>query len=579
MSGPAEPLGAKKAKEAKEVGPDVPVAAPEIYTGILGEITMAAEPGTEADPVGVLGSLLTMTSVAVGIVPHVQVGNDRHPLLIWTLLFGRTGSGRKGGATGTAALFASTASPDFASYATSGLSSGEGLIERLRDGDGKDDQGVTDKRLLAVETEFGTVMARAARDGSTLAEVCRQAWNGEALSVLNRKRLSASWSHVGIIGHIAPRDFRRRLAAADLAAGTYNRYLPLYVERSKRLPIPEGADLAVVKRLGEYLAGRIGGARKIRRLQLDREAAALWCDELYEEFTAADDEEQAWAEFMRRAAPYCLRIGGLYAALDGRALIGKADLTAAGALVRYSTASARYVLGSQLRDPRLERLTRAITAAGEAGLTRTEISGLFDRHLPRGLLDDLLAGLVGGGDYEVIGRVQSGGRPAKAYRRRRRPLFRFFRFFRTTGRQETPPMTRLKNADGQPLGRPALGGWMYTGGELLDAVLPPSDWGPWCLDTTAWVLHARGYEVDLERSLTSAQVLDHIMQVADKRWADDTTIAGLVRALGDVLGPQASLCPGGASKRLTKARIRRLAQQAGESRQRALATYPRGASS
>jgi hypothetical protein len=232
-----ESLGAKKAKEAKKAPPDVPVAASEVYAGILGEITMAAEPGTEADPVGVLGSLLTMTSVAVGIVPHVQVGNDRHPLLVWSLLFGRTGSGRKGGATQTAALFIREACPDYASYATSGLSSGEGLIERIRDDGGKDEPGVADKRLLAVETEFGTVMARAARDGSTLAEVCRQAWNGEALSVLNRKRLAASWSHVGIIGHIAPADFRRRLAA-DLAAGTYNWYLPLYVERSKRLPIP-----------------------------------------------------------------------------------------------------------------------------------------------------------------------------------------------------------------------------------------------------------------------------------------------------------------------------------------------------
>ena len=138
--GPAEPLGAKKAKEAKEVGPDVPVAAPEIYTGILGDITMAAEPGTEADPVGILGSLLTMTSVAVGTAPHVQVGNDRHPLLIWTLLFGRTGSGRKGGATQTAELFAAPRARTSPSYATSGLSSGEGLIERIRDGDGKDDR-------------------------------------------------------------------------------------------------------------------------------------------------------------------------------------------------------------------------------------------------------------------------------------------------------------------------------------------------------------------------------------------------------------------------------------------------------
>jgi hypothetical protein len=420
---PVASLGAKKAKEAKEAKeapPDVPVAAPEIYTGILGDITHAAAPGTEADPVGILGSLLAMAGVAVGTVPHVQVGNDRHPLLIWPLLFGSTGSGRKGGATQTGAVFARAACPDFGDYATSGLSSGEGLVERIRDSDGKDDPGVADKRLIAIETEFGTVMARAARDGSTLAEVCRQAWNGEALSVLNRKRLNASWSHVGIIGHIAPKDFRRRLAAADLAAGTYNRYLPLYVERSRRLPIPEGADLAVVNRLGGELGKKITAAKPVTRLQLDGEATALWCDELYDELTAPDDEDAAWAEFMRRAAPYCLRIAGLYAVLDGRRLIGKADLTAAGALVRYSAASARYVLATQPRDPRLARLTREITAAGETGLTRTQISALFGRNLPGAALGDLLDELTGSGSYEVI-RTETSGRPVETYRRTHLP--------------------------------------------------------------------------------------------------------------------------------------------------------------
>ena len=120
---------------------------------------------------------------------------------------------------------------------------------------------------------------------------------------------------------------------------------------------------------------------------------------------------------MRRAAPYCLRIAGVYAVLDGRRLIGKADLTAAGALVRYSTASARYVLGAQLRDPRMERLTREVTAAGQAGLTRTDISALFGRNLPKALLDELLADLVDGGGYEVL-QVQTAGRPSQAYRRR-----------------------------------------------------------------------------------------------------------------------------------------------------------------
>ena len=48
-------LGLSGTKETKETnkGPDVPVASPQIYAGIIGEIAHAAEPTTEADPVGI----------------------------------------------------------------------------------------------------------------------------------------------------------------------------------------------------------------------------------------------------------------------------------------------------------------------------------------------------------------------------------------------------------------------------------------------------------------------------------------------------------------------------------------------
>ncbi len=117
--------------------------------------------------------------------------------------------------------------------------------------------------------------------------------------------------------------------------------------------------------------------------------------------TSADDEDQAHAEFTRRAAPYCLRIAALLAVLDnGRKVISKDDLNAAGALVRYAIASARYVLDRQARDPRLDRIRRNVDAAGEAGLSRTEISALFSRNLTKEVLDELLAQLITDDEYE-----------------------------------------------------------------------------------------------------------------------------------------------------------------------------------
>lgn len=412
----ARPIATKEEERTKSLVPAVPSADSAMYAGVLGDITAASAPTTEADPVGIYASLLAGVGVFIGPGPYVRVGNTRHPLLIWPLLLGRTGSGRKGEATGTAEIFLRKAAPDSIDTRTvTGLSSGEGLIERIRDNDDEGHDG-SDKRLLVVEPEFTSVMARSKREGSTLAAVQRQAWDGRALSVLNRQQLRASGSHIAIIGHITPQEFRLRLADADMTGGTYNRYLPVFVERSQRLPIPEGVGEEAVDSLGGKLYEGIASAREVRQIQLGREATQLWTGDLYDEFTEADDEDRAEAEFTRRAAPYCLRVAGLMAALEGRSLIGKADLTASAALIRYSIASARFVLDRQARNPRLDRIRRAVDTSGPDGLSRTEISALFSRNLPKRELDELLDALTSGDEYEES-QSATRGRPAQKYRR------------------------------------------------------------------------------------------------------------------------------------------------------------------
>lgn len=421
----AKHVGTKKEERSKSEGdgaqePRPPVADRQMYAGVLGEIVRAADPTTEADPVGVLASLLAGVGVLVGRAPHLQIGNTRHPLLIWPLLFGRTGSGRKGEATETAERFlrATDRSGEYSSLTVSGLSSGEGLIERIRDPDPDKAQPQVEtmpKRLLVVEPEFSSVMARAKREGSTLAAVLRQAWDGKPLSVMNRAALKASSSHVGIIGHITPKEFRLRLAEADMAGGTFNRFMPLWVERSKRVPIPEGIDAAQLDALAKRLRDGIDAANGIGRVQLGRDAAALWQDKLYDELTACDDDDYAWTEFIRRAAPYCQRVAALHAILEGRQVLGVSDLQAAGALARYSIDSAKYVLDRQRKDPKLDRLRRAIDSA-PTGLTRSAVSDLFSRNVPKDELDTLLDTLLTDDAYESV--VQStGGRPAELYRR------------------------------------------------------------------------------------------------------------------------------------------------------------------
>ncbi|NRQ30681.1 DUF3987 domain-containing protein [Nonomuraea sp. NN258] len=392
-----------------------PVADRTMFYGILGELVDAADPSTEADPVGVLASALAACGALIGTNPFAQVGNTRHPLLIWPLLFGRTGSGRKGQATDTAEIFMHETGLGYGDICATGLSSGEGLIDRIRDPDSQEDTGGTmDKRLVVVEPEFATVMARAKREGSSLGTILRQAWDGRTLAVLTRSAYRATNPHAAIIGHITPKEFRLRLAESDMAGGSYNRFLPVYVERSKRLPIPEGVDRDVLAEIGGKLNKGILAAGQVRRIAFDPGAQALWAGTLYDEFTAADDEDYAWTEFTRRSAPYCLRIAGLYAALEGRDRISADHLTAAAALIRYSIASAVFVLDKSMRNPKLDRLRRHLDQAGDAGLTRSEVSALFSRNVPKQALDEMLAALVVSGQYAKV-TTPTGGRPAVRY--------------------------------------------------------------------------------------------------------------------------------------------------------------------
>ena len=383
-----------------------------MFHGVLGDIAAAADPGTEADKVGVYGSLLSATGALIGSGPYVRIGNLRHPLLIWSLLIGRTNIGRKGEATGTAMHVVRQAREDVYGITEGGLSSGEGLIERIRDADDEEDLGgCEDKRLLVIETEMATVMAACSREGTKLPGILRQAWGGERLSSLNRKRIVASYSHIAIIGHITPREFRAKLRDSDMAGGTWNRYLPLYVERRKLLALPQGFEEETeLPRLAKRLADALDKARTLKSIQFDGQAEALWRSQLYREFTEFDEDTPA-ADFVQRAAPYCRRLAALHSVLDGRALTTAGDLEAAAHLVRYSIASARFVLDPAPRDVRLDKLRRAVDEAAMPGLSGDEQVRLFGGHLKKPALDDLRTRLLSEPDYAQH-HVATAGRPA-----------------------------------------------------------------------------------------------------------------------------------------------------------------------
>ncbi|MET9626960.1 DUF3987 domain-containing protein [Lentzea sp. NPDC006480] len=170
-----------------------------------------------------------------------------------------------------------------------------------------------DCRLLAYEPEWGTVMARMRREGNTLSATLRAAWEGGNLSTLNVDARVARQSHISISAHITPKQFREKVSAADMAGGTYNRFLPIAVAQSKLLDTPAPADPTLMLQLGASLFERLQHAGDIGAVGFTDAGALAW-RRLYIEFASRDgDTETPVEEFISRAAPHCLRIAAIYA--------------------------------------------------------------------------------------------------------------------------------------------------------------------------------------------------------------------------------------------------------------------------
>lgn len=87
-----------------------------------------------------------------------------------------------------------------------------------------------------------------------------------------------------------------------------------------------------------------------------------------------------------------------------------------------------------------------------------------------------------------------------------------------------------------------------------DVYYESESWRGWYLDRKNIALVHREpggeYDVDILRCRSSAETLDWIIQIAHKSWATDDVIAGLIRALDDLIDVQGVLCPGGRSRNI-----------------------------
>jgi len=403
----------------------------EAFHGLLGAIAKAAGPETDADEAAVLISLLVAFGNAVGPLPHALAGADRHEGNTFTLLVGPT-SARKGQSESLIHWLMGQADPQWAKACVSyGLGTGEGLAERLQDERYEDDgkgvlvlkPGATEKRLMAIEREFATVLKKGGREGSTLSDMIRNAYDGKPLEVVNRKKnsLKATGHHVSIIGHITAEELAHELKGTEVANGFLNRFLLVTVTRSKKLP-SGGNHAAVlepfVKPLADALAKAAGHSpAKDRLLRRTPEAEALWADW----YCSHAEYDGLLGKVTARAEAHALRLSLIYALADGASAIGVDHLRAALAVWEYCEKSAvalfgkRKAAGEGTTPPPLTLSEKLLQAIGiKPGILRTDLWDFVGHKVKADELAEALARLEAAGHAFRRGAV-IGGREREAW--------------------------------------------------------------------------------------------------------------------------------------------------------------------
>src|SRR5690606_31785200 len=145
--------------------------------GPIGDAVVAAEPHTEADPVGVYAAILALWSSAINGYVSTQ---DGRPVVCWTVLAGESALGRKGTALRVARNMVAPAIGDFLTARTAGgVSSGPSLTQLLyeRQEETEVTEAGVDTLTITIEEEWSENLSRQSR-GPTFASQLRTCWDG-----------------------------------------------------------------------------------------------------------------------------------------------------------------------------------------------------------------------------------------------------------------------------------------------------------------------------------------------------------------------------------------------------------------
>ncbi|MBT2383857.1 DUF3987 domain-containing protein [Streptomyces sp. ISL-11] len=305
--------------------------------GPIGEAVQAAMPYTEADPVGVYAAVLAQYSSAISRTVTTDKGR---PVVLWTVLAGRSAIGRKGYAYGTSRQILNGGVGRYITARTvSGIASGPALVDFLftLEMETLGTEGGVDGRALIVEEEWATILKRAKRC-PTFSPLLRTAWDGKPISNKTKEGTQeVSRPLLGMHAHITPGEWAKYVSASEALGGSLNRILPVTVERSKRLPYSANTTAPASMKLAEAYRWACAEQRTMELTKAAEDRFDQLRDEIEERLINLPESISCYLE---RSEEQVVRVASVLTAAEMKTRVSKRALDAAWEFVQYSMASA-----------------------------------------------------------------------------------------------------------------------------------------------------------------------------------------------------------------------------------------------
>lgn len=376
--------------------------APEAYGGLLGEVVVFLAEDTDASEVGILASLLAFCGA---LMPARGYLHSYHPSAPFLALVGKTGIGRKGTAMYKARdALANVLGSDAVNRARlNGIASGEGLVKALLDRE-RDSLTYGNPTGVLFEEEYANYLAAAGREGSTLDQRMRAAFDG--MSMAQRKAaetitVKEPYWLCGLVG-ITPKELQLKALAESFYSGSGNRWLWLPVIRRSRDSL-NSAPPVLPADLGEPLRDAHRDAMRIPPLIAHDEGVGRLMSE-YDGYLREETIGIA-ADMSRRLGVIAFRIALIHASVERSGRVTVEHYRRGLALTEYARNGLPWTFGDAAGNRDAALLYRHLKDS--TVLTNGTISKYIIRDIARrqAAVDELQEA----GVAEVV-KVRTGGR-------------------------------------------------------------------------------------------------------------------------------------------------------------------------